>query len=120
MKQKLIDILEKHCPSNVFLQGTRNPAEAFPPELLTFWTNYTSDGAHYDNEVHSVEWNFYVIYYANDPLLVNTKPLAIAADLKAAGFVQQGKGRDILSDESTHTGWAMEFTYSEKQNAKEK
>ena len=119
MKQKLIDILERFCPANVFLQGTRNPDEAYPPELLTFWTTATSDESHYDNEVHSVEWEFYVIYYAADPLLVNTKPLEIAAALKAAGFVQQGKGRDIVSDEPTHTGWAMEFTYSEKQNAKE-
>ncbi len=119
MKQKLIDILEAFCPDNVFLQGTRNPEEAYPHELLTFWTNYTSDGAHYDNEVKSVNWNFYVIYYADDPALVNTKPLEIAAALKAAGFVQQGKGRDVLSDEATHTGWAMEFTYSEKLTTKE-
>ena len=120
MKQKLIDILEQFCPDNVFLQGTRNPEEAYPPELLTFWTNSTTSRAHYDNEVDSVNWNFYVMYYADDPTLVNTKPLEIAAALKAAGFVQQGKGNDILSDEETHTGWAMEFTYSEKITTKEK
>ena len=119
MKQKLIDILESFCPDNVFLQGTRNPEEAYPHELLTFWTNYTSDGTHYDNEVKSYNWNFYVIYYADDPALVNSKPLEIAAALKAAGFVQQGRGRDVLSDEPTHTGWAMEFTYSEKLSTKE-
>lgn len=119
MKQKLVDILETFCPDNVFLQGTRNPNEAYPPELLTFWTNYTEDRAHYDNKVDSVKWNFYVMYYADDPTLVNTKPLKIAAALKAAGFVQQGKGNDVLSDEATHTGWAMEFTYSEKISTKE-
>lgn len=119
MKQKLIDILETFCPNNVFLQGTRNPEEAYPPELLTFWTNSTAFRAHYDNEADSVNWNFYVMYYADDPMLVNTKPRQIAAALKAAGFVQQGFGHDILSDEKTHTGWAMEFTYSEKQTTKE-
>jgi hypothetical protein len=114
VKQTLLDILERFCPDNVFLQGTRNPEESYPSELLTYWTNYTEDGAHYDNAVASVDWNFYVIYYADDVTKVNTKPLEIAAALKAAGFVQQGKGRDVLSDEPTHTGWAMEFTYSEK------
>ena len=119
MKQKLIDILETFCPDNVFLQGTRNPNEAYPPELLTFWTNSTTSVSFYDNEVVTVNWNFYVMYYADDPTLVNTKPLEIAAALKAAGFVQQGKGNDVLSDEATHTGWAMEFTYSEKIFTKE-
>lgn len=114
MKQKLIDILEKHCPNNVYLQGTMNPEEAYPAEFVTFWTPITSDGAHYDNAATSVDWTFYVIYYSNDPLQVNTKPFEIAADLKAAGFVQQGKGNDILSDEPTHTGWAMDFVCTEK------
>lgn len=112
MKQKLLDILEKHC--SAFLQGTMNPDEEYPAEFVTFWTPTTSDNAHYDNAVTAVNWTFYVVYYSNDPLQVNTKPLEIAADLKAAGFVQQGRGYDILSDEPTHTGWAMDFTYTEK------
>ena len=114
MKQKLIDILDRHCPSNVYLQGTMNPNETYPDEFVTFWTPNTEDAAHYDNKTAAVVWTFYVIYYSNDPNKVNTKPLEIAADLKAAGFVQQGKGYDILSDEHTHTGWAMDFAYTEK------
>lgn len=114
MKEKLIDILERFCP-NVFLQGSMNPAEAYPSEFVTFFVTYTDDDAHYDNAVHAVSWHFAVIYYSDDPLQVNTKPFEIAAALKAAGFVQQGKGSDILSDEPSHTGWAMDFTISEKQ-----
>ena len=114
MKQKLIDILEKHCPSNVYLQGTMNPDEQYPAEFVTFWIPSTEDGAHYDNAVAAVDWTVYVIYYSSDPTQVNTKPFEIAADLKAAGFVQQGKGNDILSDEPTHTGWTMDFVYPEK------
>lgn len=114
MKQKLIDILERHCPDNVYLQGTMNPDEAYPAEFLTFWTTSTTSSAHFDNEVAAVDWLFYVMYYSNDPEQVNSKPSAIAADLKAAGFVQQGRGNDIPSDEETHTGWAMEFICVEK------
>lgn len=114
MKQKLIDILERHCPNNVYLQGTMNPEEEYPADFVTFWTPSTDDAAHYDNAVSAVDWTFYVVYYSNDPKQVNAKPFEIAADLKAAGFVQHGKGYDILSDEQTHTGWAMEFAYTEK------
>ena len=114
MKQKLIDILEKHCPNNVYLQGSMNPDETYPAEFVTFWTVDTSDAAHYDNSVAAVEWTFYVIYYSDDPHKVNSKPAASAADLKAAGFIQSGKGNDTPSDESTHTGWAMEFACVEK------
>ena len=114
MKQKLIDILEKNCPNAVYLQGTMNPEEEYPAEFVTFWTPSTEDAAHYDNKAAAVDWSFYVIYYSSDPMQVNTKPFEIAADLKAAGFVQLGKGNDILSDEPSHTGWAMDFVYTEK------
>lgn len=109
MKQKLIDILDRHCPNDVYLQGTMNPEEGYPDEFVTFWTPDTNNAAHFDNAVTAVNWTFYVIYYSNDPVKVNTKPIKIAADLKAAGFVQRGRGNDTPSDEPTHTGWAMEF-----------
>lgn len=115
MKEKLTSILKKHCPNNVYLQGSMNAEEAYPSEFITFFTSFTEDISHYDNNVHLVGWNFAVIYYSDDPQKVNTKPFEIAADLKAAGFIQQGKGQDVLSDEQTHTGWAMEFVYPERQ-----
>lgn len=114
MKQTLIDILNRHCPNNVYLQGTMNPDAEYPAEFVTFWTNSTDDSAHYDNAVAGVVWHFSVMFYSSDPARVNSKPLEIAADLKAAGFVQQGRGHDLLSDEPTHTGWAMDFTINQK------
>ena len=115
MKQKLIDVLEAFCPNNVYLQGSMNETATYPAEFITFFTMQTSDLSHYDNAVRTVGWRFAVIYYSDDPVKVNTKPFEIAAALKSAGFVQNGKGIDILSDEKTHSGWAMEFTCSEKQ-----
>ena len=114
MKQKLIDVLERHCPNNVYLQGTMNPDEVYPSEFVTFWTPATDEAAHFDNVAAAVDWTFYVIYYSEDPAKVNTKPFEIAADLKAAGFVQRGRGNDIASDEPTHTGWAMDFVCVER------
>lgn len=122
MKQKLIDALGAVGfvdGETIFLQGTMNPEAAYPSEFVTFWTTSTESISHYDNAVDAVSWLFYVMYYSNDPAQVNTRPREIAAALNAAGFVQQGKGNDLLSDEQTHTGWAMDFVYTEKQITKE-
>ena len=114
MKQLLIDTLNT-LGFPVYLQGTLNPEEAYPDSFITFWTDYTSDNAHYDDNVHSVDWNFTVIFYSNNPTLVNTKPKEIINAMRNAGFIPQGKGRDIPSDVPTHTGFAMEFIYTEIQ-----
>lgn len=115
MKQKLITELEK-LGYPVFLQGSLNADAAYPDSFITFWTDDAPDNSHYDNETASYAWDFSVIFYSNDPALLNSKPDEIRKALKAAGFVPQGKGRDIPSDEPTHTGWAMDFFYIEYQN----
>lgn len=113
MKQTLINVLETFCPDNVYLQGTLAESETYPETFITFWTNYTDDNQHFDDEVYSVDWNFSVMFYSIDPTLVNSKPAEISAALRAAGFIPQGKGNDLISDEPTHTGWAMDFIYTE-------
>lgn len=114
MKQKLIDAL-KQFGFPVFLQGTLNPNEAYPDHFFTIWTDYTADNAHYDNGVHSVDWNFTVIFYSIRPASVQTVPQIVRDVLRNNGFIPQGKGQDIPSDEPTHTGWAMDFIYTEIQ-----
>lgn len=113
MKSTLIQALETICPNNVYLQGTLNSEEAYPEEFITFWTNYTDDNTHYDNSVHSIDWNFSVMFYSTDPAKVNSVPNTIISTLKALGFIPQGKGNDLITDKPTHTGWALEFIYTE-------
>lgn len=119
MKQKLIDALT-NCGfdegATILLQGTLDTNEAYPAEFVTIWTDYTADNSHFDNGVKSVDWHFTVVYYTNDPALISVKPKEIINTLRAAGFVPQGKGQDIPSDEATHTGWAMEFLCVENLN----
>lgn len=116
MKQKLIDTLAL-CGfvegETLFLQGSFNPEETYPENFVTFWTDFTADNSHFDNNVISVDWNFSVIFYSSNPALVNTKPKEIIAELRKAGFIPQGRGQDIPSDEPSHTGWAMEFIITE-------
>ena len=116
MKQKLIDAM-KTCGfvegATLFLHGTMNPDEDYPESFATFWTDDVPDGVHYDNKTGSYDWSFSVIFYSSNPVLVNTKPAEIRAALKAAGFIPQGKGQDAPSDHPPHTGWAMDFIYTE-------
>lgn len=113
MKQELINVAEQFCPNNVYLQGTLNANAAYPDEFITFWTNYTEDRTFLDNETTSIDWNFSLNFYSNNPARVNSVPFQIRAAAKAAGFIPQGKGYDIPSDNPSHTGWAMEFIKKE-------
>lgn len=113
MKKLLIETLSAFGYP-VFLQGTLNPDETFPDTFITFWTDYTADNTHFDNEVRTVEWSFSVILYSNDATIVNTKPDEIRAAMKAAGFIPQGKGQDVASGEPTHTGWATDYIFVEE------
>lgn len=116
MKQQLIDILETFCPNNVYLQGVLNPNADYPQAFITFFVTETADLEHFDNETAGVAWYFNVVFYSNNPAEFNTIPALIITALKQAGFIPQGKGRDILSDRPTHTGWAMEFIKRENEN----
>ena len=117
MKDLLISVLEQFCPDNVYLQGTLNPDEEFPQKFITFFTTTTDDISFYNNDVAAVEWEFSVMFYSTDPVEVNTIPAQICAAMKAAGFIPQGKGNDLLTDRPSHTGWAMDFIYRENINS---
>lgn len=108
----LVDTLEA-LGYPVYLQGTFAEDDEYPPAFITFFTLSSDDAAHYDNESVGTSWEYQVIFYSNDPRLTATVPNEIRTALKAAGFIPQGRGRDIPSDEPTHTGWAMEFYYLE-------
>lgn len=114
VKDLLIEKLETICPDNVFLQGTIAADAVYPAKFITFWTNYTDDIAHYNNEVDSIEWNVSVNFYSTDPAEVNSKPLDIIAALKSAGFKPQGRGHDLVTDSNEHTAWTIEFLFKEK------
>lgn len=113
VKDILIPVL-KTFGYPVYLQGSLNADEAYPETFITFWTEPTSDNAHFDDNVYSVDWSFSVIFYSNNSALVNSKPFEILEALRNAGFTPQGKGRDIPSDEQTHTGWAMDLLFTEE------
>lgn len=97
----------------VYLQGTA--PETYPDSFVTYWTINTPAAAEFDNALMVTEWQFYVYFYSTDPALVQSVPETIRRTLKAAGFIPQGKGRDLLSDEPTHTGWVQQYNILEEE-----
>jgi len=112
MKDELIAILETFG-FPVFLQGSMAQDAKYPESFFTFWNNSTLDNLHYDNLPVSYVWNFDVTFYSSDPLLVNTKLEEAITLLRRHGWIVSGKGRDISSDEPTHTGRTVNALYLE-------
>lgn len=108
MKALLIDTLET-LGYPVYLLGTIGEDEPFPPSFITFFTLDSPDNAHFDNAPASWAWRYQVTFYSSDPALVASVPDEIRKALRAVGFIPNGRGRDIPSDEPTHTGWTQEY-----------
>ena len=110
MKELLIEKLSE-LGYPVYLQGSLAENEPYPDSFITFFTIDSPDAAHYDNIAVGTAWEYQVIFYSNNPSLVASISNAIRLKLEIAGFIPQGKGRDIPSDEITHTGWVNNYLY---------
>lgn len=98
----------------IFQQGSLGEDVQYPESFFTFWNNEVPGDEFYDNTEHSYIWDFDLNFYSSDPALVNTKLLEAKALLKAQGFIVNGKGHDVASDEPTHTGRGINVRKIEK------
>ncbi len=112
MKELLLEILESFGYP-VRLQGAFTEKEKYPDSFFTFWLSDSTDGSHYDNSAISTVWEFDVNFYSTDPFLVNAILVNAKKKLKDAGFIVDGKGRDLPTDEPTHTGQGFSALYLE-------
>lgn len=112
MKDLLIKTLEA-LGYPVKLQGSIADDEPYPESFITFFTTDSTEQDFLDGIPHGTQWHYTVIFYTSNPALMSTVPTQIYNAMKAAGFIPQGKGRDIPSDEPTHTGWVNEYLYLE-------
>jgi hypothetical protein len=60
-------------------------------------------------------WDYDLNFYSCDPQLVNTMLLDAKALLKSKGFIVNGGGHDVGSDEPTHTGRGITVIYRQEQ-----
>lgn len=103
VKDKLIEVFDGFgYPS--WLMHTMPADEVYPDAFFTFLAADAPFAMHYDNAPHAVAWAFAIGFYSNDPVKVDSVPLELARRLLAAGWIVEGLGEDVQSDEPTHTG----------------
>lgn len=117
MKDLLIQTLSA-LGYDVILQGSLAENEPYPESFITFTTISSPETVHLDDNPHGTQWQYSVIFYTSNPALMSTVPIQIYNAMRGAGFVPQGKGFDIPSDEPTHTGWANEYYYLDIERSK--
>lgn len=113
VKGLLIDTLESFGYP-IYLQGSLSDEDDYPDSFFTFFNNGTTDDRFFDNAETCTIWDIDLNIYSNDPVVVNETFITAKPLLKAAGFIVNGVGYDIISDESTHTGRGINLTYCEK------
>ena len=88
----------------VMLQGSLAEDEPYPDHFFTFW-NYSSDSdSHYDNDEHSIIYEYSVNFYSIDSAAVYDVLREAKNNLKSVGFIISGDGYSVASDEPTHDG----------------
>lgn len=115
VKTLLIDTLDQSFHFPIYLQGSLSDQDEYPASFFTFWNNYTDDNAFYDNSETEVIWDFDLNFYSNDPALVNSVLVQAKQILKAVGFIPDGSGHDVLSDEDTHTGRGLTLLFIQRK-----
>lgn len=114
VKALLIDTLTEEYHVPVILQGSLSQEESYPDAFFTFWNNTSNDEAFFDNKETEVVWNFDLNFYGTDPAAVNTVLFEAKQLLRSVGFIPDGSGHDVMSDEPTHTGRGLTLLYIEK------
>lgn len=99
----------------VYLQGSMSVDDTYPDHFFTYWNNDTTDDQFFDNTETQTIWDFDLNFYSNDPVLVNSVLLEAKTALKAVGFIPDGSGYDVLSDEPTHTGRGLNLLFIQRK-----
>ncbi len=115
VKLLLINTLDEKFHLPIYLQGSMSVDDTYPASFFTYWNNDTTDEAFFDNEETQTIWDFDLNFYSNDPVLVNSVLLEAKKELKSVGFIPDGSGYDVLSDEPTHTGRGINLLFIERK-----
>ena len=95
-------------------QGSLLPDEPYPDHFFTFWNDSADGVSYYSNNEGAILWQYSLNFYSSDSTMVTAKLLEAKALLKAAGWIVNGAGYDIASDESTHTGRGITVLYRQE------
>lgn len=97
-------------------QGSYGSDEDYPNSFFTYWNADTPEGGFYDDESHKAIWLWYVYFYTNDPSLIYSKMDEFIAKAKKHGFIIEGRGNDIQSDQPDYFGRVVRVRFIENYN----
>lgn len=103
MEDKLLEILGSYNYP-VYLQGSLANDEPYPSNFFTFWNSSSESESYYDNDEHSIIYEYDVNFYSTDPEKVYDVLRKLKTKLKDNKFIVSGDGHTVASDEKTHTG----------------
>ena len=109
----LLQTLEK-TGFPVYLQGTIAQEKEYDESFITYQITDSPLQDFLDDDATGTQWEINVIFYTSRADLLYSAPADIFAQLKAAGFIPQGKGFNIPSDEPTCNGYGNDFLYYER------
>ena len=113
VEDELIKILDGfNFPS--WLMHTMPAKQKYPDSFFTFLSTDAPFTAYYNNQPHAIVWTFMIGFYSSDPDQVRSVPLELARRLMAAGWILEGPGVDVKSDEPTHTGRRITAHYIQR------
>lgn len=115
VKLLLINTLTERYGYPIYLQGSMSNDAVYPDSFFTYWNNTTSDSAFYDNTETETIWDLDLNFYSNNPVLVNTMLPEVKSLLKSKGFIIDGSGYDVISDEATHTGRGLNLLFIQRK-----
>lgn len=109
----LINALEGVVPA--FLNGTLSPSE-YPDEYCTFF-QFSSRNESYSNGIAVIRHGFNIRAYARTPERLEEITESILSTLRGLGFIADGNGYDLTSDETGRLGWTVDTYFLEVNNA---
>lgn len=112
MKDELLEALED-LEIPIILQGSIAADEAYPDTFITFRTLSSNTAKSFDNDEVLTTYEINTCVFSRDPLIVASVTADARAALKKAGFIPQGKGYDLISDEPDFSGYATDYYYLE-------
>lgn len=113
----MVDLLTNTLESfgyPVMLQGSLNPQDKYHDNFFTFWNDSADANSFYNNDESSILWQYSLNFYSIDPNLVNSVLLEAKKALKAKGWIVNGAGYSVMSDEPTHTGRGITILYRQE------
>lgn len=76
----------------------------YPSSFFTYLCESAPFAEFYDNEARAIVWTYAIGFYSDDPHVVNDEMNDFIKSLLSAGWIVDGAGEDVESDEPTHTG----------------